>query len=315
MSIWLMAIISGLLCTQFVNPFFVFRFFKGIFLCIRNKKEGNQNNINYRKLFDFGLNSNKVFVFMVTQGVFFMAGAVIFGLHYHYDTVDRTFTQMLTKWHTVGMLHILNAVAMINAECFKRWMAPKGFIAGIVICGASMITFSLALNIHTLAYDLSHPVVPLHETDVPVIDVSVMERLEHEESVQGYTLDEPIKRNGEVIIPLYKNDNVSTIGYVVIQDNKPVIVKKELKNTPYGYADGNINYIARDYLPTTIFFGDWSFQVAPNGDVYFARMYGDFVSLRAGRDIKGMLLINAENGKCLQYSLNDVPDWIDGISE
>ena len=73
--------------------------------------------------------------------------------------------------------------------------------------------------------------------------------------------------------------------------------------------------LAWRYVPSAVFFGNVSFQIEPEtGDIYFAQFYGDYACLRAGRKVEGVILVNASTGKCETHLLNDIPNWVTGVS-
>lgn len=338
MSIWPIIIICGLLCTQIANPSIIFRLFKGTILSIREslknsreykeaiktaKKDKNGETANIQKgevdyEEAFGLTTRNISGFLILQLVFFLLGGAILGvLWFYFGTMDRTFTAIFSTCWLVAIAQAINAFIVYG--CNMLGLGYDELYAGNTkIYVWIMFVLSIALNIHSGVYNFCHPVEPhtyLYEEEIPVIDINVLQTLKEETIVDGYVLKSPISRSGKTIIPLSRGGNVSIVGYVLIENDKPIIVQKNLVYTPYQSVSTNVKHIARDYLPTKVFFGDWTFQLDTNGEVYFAQMYGHFASLRAGRVVEGMLLINATTGECSVYEPDKVPEWVSGISE
>ena len=48
------------------------------------------------------------------------------------------------------------------------------------------------------------------------------------------------------------------------------------------------------------------------GKPYYIRSYGDFISARNGFDVKGIVMVDPDNGETKKYPLSEVPAFIDG---
>lgn len=319
MSFWVLAFIGGLLSTQIVNPFFWFRLARGIASYNEDVQRfhAKPNGSSKPKFRQYSEGSEIASFKWVIWGNIACFGIifVILCTHYYFDTVDRTFSSLLARAWLMAIGNFISTICTFadvppfsGKELLQAWACS--FVIAIIW---------LTILIHGWIYGFCNHVDAntfLTETEVPVISVDVSSTLEKEVLIQGYTLKSPINRNGKVIFPMSRTGNISIAGYVELTyDGTPIIVEKDLHYTPYQAGSQNIKYVARDYLPTKQFFGDWSFQLAPNGDVYFAIVYGDFASLRAGRVVTGILLVNATTGECSAFTLNKVPDWVSGISE
>lgn len=321
MSIWVMVCIGGLLCTQIANPFFWYRIAKSVIeynhaMQRFHKQLNGRTKPEYRDYLENEEIGN-IMAMVVGNIICFVAGSVLLWLMYYFGASDRTFSMLFaTTWFFAIGNFISTYITFCEARTFKAIEYLQAWACAIV-----MFVIFIALLIHGGVYNFITHVNAntfLTEAKVPVISTDVINTLEKEVLIQGYTIREPINRNGKVIYPLSRSDsdNVSIVGYVELgTDGTPIIVLKDLHYTPYQSGSQNIKYVARDYLPTKQFFGTWSFQLSPEGDVYFAQMYGKFASLRGGRIIEGLLLINATTGECSTYQLNEVPNWINGISE
>lgn len=331
----IMALIGALLCTLFINVHFTGQFFRGIYLSWVKTPPDNEKDSKHeaaaeakRKAFEFGFyGKGDAITFLIVQAIFFVIGFVILLCWYYFAAVDRTISQFFisTGW-LIGLIHFINWVIllMINdtERLFKDYSFPKGLTASALILSIGLFVFSCGCGIAGSCYNFSHQqetTTFLQEESVPVISVDTLKTLENEVLIDGYELGSAINRNGKVVIPMNRDGNVSYAGYVVIENDQPSIVQKTLRYTPAHSSTSNPTMIARENMPTKIFFGYWSFQLKPNeeggDDVYYVCTYGTFKWLRAGRNIEGMMFVNAETGEFSYCPLKDVPDWVSGISQ
>lgn len=329
-----MGIIGGFFCTLFFNAFFIKQFFRGLRLTFMktppddNSKESS--TYNQKKKFDFKFcGSEGARFFVISQIVFFLIGAGILTCLFYFGAVDRTFSQFISIGWLIGLIHFVNLciVEFINDidnvfECGCVSSAPKGFTGSSLFFSIGIFVVSIAFIVAGNFYNFTHQqetTTFLQEEEVPVISVDALQTLKNQVLIDGYSIGKSMNRNDKIVITLYRNDNVSFAGYVVIEDNQPVILKKDLRYTPYHKSTNNPKFIARNNMPTKIFFGNWSFQLKPveggDDEVYYVCMYGDFKFLRGGRNVEGMAFVNAETGEFSYCSLDEVPSWINGISQ
>jgi len=315
-----MAVLAGLLSTQIANPFNWYRLIRGLVaLLITSRKADDGNGESTKSRWDifndkFQCESDALISFWVMQVVTFLVIGGILWLWYFFGVPDRTFGQLFlgTGW-LIGLGYFLNWVICGCLDYEGFYYPLQHFCYYIVV-----FLLSIGVLIHGGVYNFNNHVTAhtFVEAEVPVISIDVSSTLEKEVLIQGYTLKAPIYRGGTVIYPMSRTGNVSIAGYVKLTaDGTPVIVRQDLHYTPYQSGSQNIKYVARDFLPTARFFGDWSFQIDENGRVYFAHIYGSFASVRGGRSVEGILLVDAETGRCNTYPINEVPNFVSGISE
>lgn len=329
----IMALIGALLCTLFVNVHFIRQFFRGICLSRVKTPPDNKKDSQYdsaaeteRTRFEFGFyGTAEAITFLIVQAIIFIIAFVILLCWYYFAAADRTISQFFisTGW-LIGLIHFVNFLVLLmvdsEIELFEDW--PKGFIPCALILSIGLFVLSCGCGIAESCYNYSHQektTTFLQDESVPVISVDTLKTLENEVLIDGYELVSAINRNGKVVIPMKRDGNVSYAGYVVIENDQPRIVQKSLCYTPAHSSTNNPTMIARENMPTKIFFGNWSFQLKPNengeDDVYFVCAYGTFKWLRAGRNIEGMMFVNAETGEFSYCSIKDVPNWVSGISQ
>lgn len=334
-SIIIMALIGGLLSTLFINFHFIRQFIEGLRLCFVKTPPDNINDAQCesaaetkRTRFDFKFDGKREAIkFIIVQAIFFALTFAILLCWYYFAAADRTISQFFisTGW-VIGLMHFANLIIILAINCdyqlFETWKCPKGFISSAAIVFASLLVISWGSMLADDFYNFTHQEYAttfLQEESVPVVSVDTLKTLENEVLIDGYQLGNAINRNGKVVIPLSREENVNFAGYVVIDDNQPTIIKKNLRYTPNHNSTCNPSMVARENMPTKIFFGDWSFQLKPteNGEdeVYYVCAYGTFKWLRAGRNIEGLMFVNAETGDFSTCTLEEVPAWVSGVSQ
>jgi len=319
MVVFFMAFMGGLFCTQIGNPFNWYRVIRSFVVSMKTSSDSEENKSEWEVFkSSFKCKIKKPIAFWVVQIVFFIVGGIILWSWFFFGVPDRTFSQMVVMGWFIGILYLINWAVVGGTQygeynTWHYWVQHACF-------GLILFCVSIGLLIHGGIY-ASNNHVTAHtfvEAEVPVISVDVSSTLEKEVLIQGYTIKSPVYRNKTVIYPMSRSDeaNVSIAGYVkLMDDGTPIIVRKDLHYTPYQSGSQNIKYVARNFLPTVRFYGNWSFQIDESGEVYFAHIYGNFASLRAGRVVEGVLLVNAETGECNTYHINEVPSYVIGISE
>ncbi len=322
MNIWIMAIICGICSTMLVNPYFVFRFFKGVVACIKKhgqhkgkKKEAKTNEVQSEVCFDFGIMD--VTRFWIIQDAFFASETLITAGMIALCTSVRTLIGMTGYFWIVAILHGINAYFtwFYIDRSSNASMQANSIVAVLVI----LVIWGVP-GVHSWIYNPLHPVDDIHtyleEKQVPVLSADVLKSLEKECILEGYSLKEPLVRQGKVVYPLTRSENVAIAGYIAIEDGKPIFVEQELPFNPYQITKNHPAFVFRKHLPTKVgFSSEWSFQLDPEGQVWFAGMYGDYTCLKAGRHIEGIALVNGSTGEFASYDLEEIPAWITGISE
>lgn len=310
----ILIVVSSLLCTQFISPFFICRFFEGVSKYRKQDLSKGKKKEPLSEFFDFDIDCPGVFFF--TQFVFLIIGAVIFSLWYILVLPDLTFSEFLATAWIIGILHFFCWIITAEEACYD---SPELFDSISLFFSVGIFIISIICNIASGCYSFSHQAQAntfIKEPEIPVVSIDVLSSLNEETILNGYTYNDAIYRDGRVIVPMTRSGNVEIAGYVEIEDNvTPQVVMKTLRYTPYINSTNHPSWIARRSLPNKIFFGDWTFQLTPDGDVYFVQMYGRHAWLRGGRVIEGIAMVNGETGEFSTCSLSNVPTWIEGISE
>jgi hypothetical protein len=107
-----------------------------------------------------------------------------------------------------------------------------------------------------------------------------------------------------------------TPGYFTLSatdsSDNPKFIKSEMIYTPSSYFNKDVERHIRMQFPKHIFYGDVQLEIDDDGNPYYIRSYGEFISARNGFDVKGVVVVDSKNGKTKSYTLATVPEFIDG---
>jgi uncharacterized membrane protein YeaQ/YmgE (transglycosylase-associated protein family) len=107
-----------------------------------------------------------------------------------------------------------------------------------------------------------------------------------------------------------------TPGYFTLSatdsSDNPKFIKSEMIYTPSSYFNKDVERHIRMQFPKHIFYGDVQLEIDDDGNPYYIRSYGEFISARNGFDVKGVVVVDSKNGKTESYTLATVPEFIDG---
>lgn len=313
----IMIIISSLLGTQLLSPFFACRFFAGVNKYRKQDVTDTKKKKPLREFVDFEMYSPVAF--WVIQIIALVIGLIIFSLWYTLELPDFTFSEFLATGWLIGIIHLISWLITIECDVFGYGDSSNLFDALAMFFSITLLALSLIFNIASGCYSFFNQAQAntfIKEAEIPVVNIDVLQSISTETVFKGYSFENAIYRDGRVIVPMSRGENVEIAGYVEIKDNlTPQVVLKTLRYTPYNTSTHHPEWVARQALPSKIFFGGWSFQLTPEGDVYFVQMYGTHAWLRGGRNIQGIVMVNAEDGSVSTCSLSDAPNWIEGISE
>lgn len=92
----------------------------------------------------------------------------------------------------------------------------------------------------------------------------------------------------------------------------PKFIKSEMIYTPSSYFNKDIERHIRMQFPKHIFYGDVQLEIDDEGNAFYIRSYGEFVTARNGFDVKGVVVVDSKNGTTKSYPLANVPEFIDG---
>ena len=108
----------------------------------------------------------------------------------------------------------------------------------------------------------------------------------------------------------------TTPGYFTMSatdsSDNPKFVKKEMAYVPSAFFNKNLERHMRLQYPTLIFYGAPQLEIDDEGNPFYIRSYGEFISARDGFDVKGIVMVDANTGKSEMLSIDEVPTFIDG---
>lgn len=323
--------ILALLGTLLVNPALYCSIFKkrkeykeALTQAKKNKQEEKKYIHNVRKS-DYSIFCAKGLTTSLILGqffAFFVTFAFSIFVLYFYGTIAVKWSTILAYLWIPAIVQFLSFFFVWddNKSCFKSSIENSIAILSFILT-VIFLVIPIAIGIHKGAYNYLYPyddITFMEENyeGTPVVDVT--ELLEKANLADGSSLKEPIYRNGNWIYPVANdNSHVTSSGYFVVNSTGENItfVKKDIVYSPWITSRNSINLTVRRKLPSAVLFGDSTFQIEPEtGDIYFCTFYGDYAFFRAGRIVNGAIMINATTGEYTCYSLDELPDWISGIS-
>ena len=108
-------------------------------------------------------------------------------------------------------------------------------------------------------------------------------------------------------IPYYVKIDMAT------QNTELVKLDKGIKYSPSEYFSRDLMRHVRFKYPTKMF-EEISFEIDDNGNPFWVLPYYDYTfGILGGKDIKGIVLVDAMTGEDTNYTVEDVPTWIDRV--
>ena len=257
---------------------------------------------------------------LVLQIILFVITFIISFSVLYLSCVPIRFSSLLAYLWIPG---IINFFAI--ADCDPNYneytrSSQKVILKGHLFLAILFILISSSIGIHKSFYNFVHPfdnftIISKEYKDIPKIDsTSILKEAKLTSEAQ---LDSPIFRNGKWIYPVIStNSNVTSAGYIIVNSDysKITFEKKKINCAPWMTTKSNSKLVARNFMPNVVFFGEQTYQIDTSGNVIFCQFYGDYKHLRAGRILRGAILINSETGECKNYEISSLPYWITGIS-
>ena len=185
--------------------------------------------------------------------------------------------------------------------------------------------------------EFAEDIAQISMNDVPIVDkdsavrlgnrkigelVNLISQFEVDEYSYSYTQinyqDVPTRvaplRYGDVI-KWFNNQSNGIPGYISVnmttQDVKLVQLEKGIKYSPGEYFFRDLDRHLRFSYPTKIF-EDYSFEVDEDGAPYWICPVIDYtIGLFGGRDVVGVVIVDACSGESEYYDIKDVPQWVD----
>lgn len=185
--------------------------------------------------------------------------------------------------------------------------------------------------------EFTEDIAQISMKDVPIVDkdsaiqlgnrkigelVNLISQFEVDEYDYSYTQinyrDTPTRvaplRYGN-IIKWFNNQSNGIPGYISVnmttQDVELVQLEEGIRYSPGEYFFRDLDRHLRFKYPTKIF-EDYFFEVDDDGKPYWICPVINYtIGLFGGRDVKGVVIVNACNGDSEYYDIQDVPQWVD----
>lgn len=185
--------------------------------------------------------------------------------------------------------------------------------------------------------EFAEDITQISMNDVPIVDkdsairlgnrkigelVNLISQFEVDEYSYSYTQinykDVPTRvaplRYGDVI-KWFNNQSEGIPGYIAVdmtsQDVELVQLDNGMKYSPVEYFFRDLDRHIRFRYPTKIF-EDYSFEIDDEGHPYWICPVIEYtIGLFGGRDVSGVVIVDACNGDSIYYDIKDVPQWVD----
>lgn len=113
--------------------------------------------------------------------------------------------------------------------------------------------------------------------------------------------------NREEGIPYYVKIDMAT------QDTELVKLESGMKYSPSEYLMRDLMRHVRFAYPTKLF-EETSFEIDDNGHPYWILSYYHYtIGFLGGRDIAGIIMVDAVSGEMTDYPVSEVPSWVDRV--
>ncbi|MBR2951698.1 MAG: CvpA family protein [Clostridia bacterium] len=216
-------------------------------------------------------------------------------------------------------------------------------ILAVVIIAASFITSSRVFRasdyqkmLTVNEADFAEDIAELPISQIPIVDRDVAARLstrklgEVVELVSQFNVADyysqinykekpfrvtPLEYDG--ILKWFANKEEGIPYYITIdmatQETTLVKLPEGMKYSPSEYFSRNLERHIRFRYPTKMF-ENLSFEIDDEGKPYWVMSYYDYTfGLFGGKDIKGIILVDAVTGEMTDYTVDRVPQWIDKV--
>ena len=125
----------------------------------------------------------------------------------------------------------------------------------------------------------------------------------------------PLAYNG--ILKWFANRSEGIPYYVMIdmatQNTELVKLEAGMKYSPSEYLMRDLHRHVRFAYPTKMFY-ETSFEIDDAGKPYWVLSYYEYtIGFLGGKDIKGIILVDAVTGEMKDYGISEVPSWIDRV--
>lgn len=310
------------LSTILVNPFFYFKIIKNQKLARLAKIKAKDPKLskNQRNAICYEMESlfcDVSFIRVIAfQIIFGMLSCLILFLINTAWFMPYTLVTLANCTWLFAILQFLNAMCSFSGFDYEFEYYENGRDSSLLVAVSMFVIFIVIITAQGIYRNNNVIAVEGHMQEeivnIPTIDNSRI--LKTGNLMDGYTLNDPVYRNGNWIYIPTRDGNIESPGYFLVKEKEVKYVSKIIKyseNMSYKY---NPNYVVREIFPTKALFGDMTLQVdLENNKMYYMIFYGEYKFLKCGRNIEGVILVDVENGKPIIEK--DIPNFIEGIAE
>ncbi len=243
--------------------------------------------------------------------------------HRRVDGADKIKEFKIKKWHKITLLSVaLIAVVLLGAI----------FVSSSPVFNATKYQKMLTVNDGDFSKDIAE--IPLSK--IPVVDRDTATRLGSRKigevvelvsqfNVSNYYTQINFKEVPVRVSPLeyadvlkwFVNKEGGIPYYVKIdmatQDTELIQLKEGMKYSPSEYFARDLMRHVRFAYPTKMF-EKTTFEIDDDGNPYWILSYYDYtIGFLGGKDITGIVAVNAVTGQMNNYSVKEVPEWIDTV--
>lgn len=222
--------------------------------------------------------------------------------------------------------------AIIAVICVVVVGVAVAFISSSTVFNASQYQQMVSVSDREFEEDIAE----MSFSQIPVVDKATAQRLgsrkigEVVELVSQFDVSDmytqinynqtpvrisPLQYNS--IIKWFVNRDEGIPYYVYIdmasQQTELVHLDEGMKYSPSEYLNRDLMRHARFKYPTKMF-DEVSFEIDDEGNPYWIiSTYTYTIGLFGGRDIDGVIMVNAVSGECQFYGIDEVPNWVDQV--
>lgn len=259
--------------------------------------------------------------------VFLVLMALSMGKH-AYETHTERFKLNLSFGNTGKWFKVIMGIIIVLA---------------VILVGGKVISSEF---FHASAYQQLMPVSEREFTEdisqislreVPVVDrdtairlgdrklgelVDLVSQFEVDENMYSYTQinynDVPTRVAPLIygdVIKWFNNQSKGIPGYMAVDMTTQEVTLKRLdqgiKYSPGEFFFRNLDRHLRFSYPS-LMFDDYSFEIDDEGNPFWiCPVYTYKIALFGGKDIKGVVIVDAQDGSSTYYDIQDVPQWVD----
>ncbi len=238
---------------------------------------------------------------------------------------------------------VVDETKVVTFELPKKAKIALIVIAAVLILVVLLCFFTSSKIFRAKAYqemldvtpsDFSKDIAEMSISQIPVVDRDTAERLglrkigEVVELVSQFNVSSyysqinyddkpfrvsPLEYAG--VLKWFSNKNEGIPYYVSIdmatQETNLITLKEGMKYSPSEYFSRDLKRHIRFAYPTKMF-ENLSFEIDDNGHPYWVMSYYTYtIGIVGGKDIAGIILVDAVSGEMTDYAVNEIPQWID----